>query len=84
MKIIEIIHVRLVGQDLAAIVEEVRASVRPEARAGSIRFYGRTGLVAELAIHITHSNQIESKMGIQLAAGLEKFGLVNRTVWEEL
>ena len=90
MRWIEIITLRTGDTDAEALTAEIRATLtRHGSEKGAVN---ATLLVSatvrgDLSIHLHHvtkdARPPEAQLGTRLARGLEDFGLVSRTLWQE-
>lgn len=88
MKIIEIIHVRLLAREPKILSERIRESIDYEITDKVFTIFQRDNLESDLAVHI-HRNEYNrqsgpGQFGIHLASSLKAYGLVDHTVWKEL
>ena len=87
MRILEVIHLRMMGEapeDLAGLVREAAEDAHDAVQA---RVYRHARLEGDLLIHL-HRNEAEesaraSALGIRLASILRSHGLVDHSVWVE-
>jgi hypothetical protein len=89
MKILEIIHLRSSGEPIESLSQLIRESLAAERKSVEVvALYRRHGLDTDLAVHIQHTEvsgrRGPSDLALQLASALGAYGLVERTLWEEL
>ena len=87
MSRLEIIHLRS-PEPLEALGHRIRESIQAEDKSDdAVTVYRRKGLETDIAVHIHHgasrAREGPSRLGLQLAASLRTFGLVEHTLWEE-
>ena len=89
MRQLEVIHLRSSGQSAETLSEQIRRSIRAaETGTRVVTVYRRKGLETDVAIHISHPEEVgadmRSSLGLRLASELKAYGLVEHTLWEEL
>lgn len=89
MSRLEIIHLRSSGESPESLSRQIRESIGAEdASTEVIRLYHRDGLDTDVAVHIHRlkapARPGPSDLGLQLAAALRAFGLVEHTLWEQM
>ena len=88
MKTLEIIHLRLAGQNPQTLVEVIRKSIDAEPEPMDIRIYRHTRLETDLVVHlhreVAEKSDRASDLGARLASVLREHGMVEHSVWEEL
>ena len=88
MKRLEIIHLRSSGQPLESLGERIRESISSGGgNEAVVTLYRRHGLETDLAVHICCHGKPQTRpsdLGLNLAAALREYGLVEHTLWEEL
>ncbi len=87
MRILEIIHLRLVGASNRNLIEVIRTSIASMNDLLEARIYRNAKLDTDLAIHlsrqITGRNDQASDLGQRLAAAFREHGMVEHTIWIE-
>ncbi|MFV2073804.1 MAG: hypothetical protein ACC742_14280 [Thermoanaerobaculales bacterium] len=88
MKTLEIIHLRLAGENPQTLVEVIRKSIDSESDPTEARIYRHARLKTDLAVHlhreVAGKSDRASDLGIRLASLLREHGMVEHSVWEEL
>jgi hypothetical protein len=85
MKILEVIHLRMMGDEPEDLAELVRAATENVHDAVEARVYRHARLEGDLLIHL-HRNKAQegvqmSSLGLRLASILRSRGLVDHSVW---
>jgi len=87
MKQLEIIQLRLAGNDAAGLVEDIRRSIGAESEKSSVRIYRHATVASDLGIHIhleaDGNGACNSDLGLRLASALREHGMVEHTVWRD-
>jgi hypothetical protein len=88
MKWLEIVHLRLAGDNPGVLVDSIRKTVDSEAHSMEVRIYRHTKLETDLVIHlhreVTGGRELTSDLGARLASVLRDYGMVEHSVWREL
>jgi hypothetical protein len=84
----EVIHLRVVAQDLEEILPTLRhliEEIREKENCGKVELFRRARVETDVCLHLYHESGLEpaggSKVGVRLAASLKSYGMVNHTVW---
>ena len=84
MKWMEIIEVRLAAADPDSI-HDMLASLEACEECRHVHSYSRLNVHSDFSVHLHHDTDripaAGSPLGLQLAAGLKTFGLVNHSIW---
>jgi hypothetical protein len=87
MKTLEIIHLRLAGNNPQNLVDIIREAIGPHGDELDICIYQHTKLTNDLSVHLkresTGRDEDASDVGTRLAALLKDFGMVAHSVWTE-
>ena len=87
VKSLEIVHLRMAGEDLEALVKEIRRACDGWEDAAHMRMYRHGRLNSDLQIHLLHDAPGDvpqaSDFGTHLASVLRIYGIVDHTVWLE-
>ena len=88
MKTLEVLHLRLAGEERGTLVDLIRRSVEPDEPSIDVRIYGHETLATDLVVHL-HQDATEqavrpSDLGVRLAALLRDYGMVEHSVWSRL
>ena len=85
MRILEVIHLRMRGEDPEDLAELVRAAAEDAPDAVEARVYRHARVEGDLLIHLhrngTGDGAQVSTLGIRLASILRSHGLVDHSVW---
>lgn len=88
MNTLEVVHLRLAGDDIDQLAEVVRQAVGDISRSNSVRIYRHARVENDLLIHIhrgeTSGDEKASELGLQLASLLRIYGLVEHSVWVQV
>ena len=91
MKWLEIIELRTIGSRRKDIVTELRKlldDLRKELSEDGVSAFSRVLFDGDFSIHLLHDSTVVaedgSPLGLQLAASLSEFGLVNHSIWLEI
>ncbi|MBT8397279.1 MAG: hypothetical protein HKO65_19875 [Gemmatimonadetes bacterium] len=87
MNTLEVIHLRMTGVDPATLAKNIRAAVEPSSEQIEMKIYLHERVETDLCVHLhrevdERGDQI-SKLGIQLASMLRRYGIVEHSVWAE-
>ena len=87
MKTLEIIHLRLAGDNLQTLVDVIRTSIDSGPGPMKVRIYRHARLKNDLVVHL-HREGAErsdhaSDLGERLASVLREHGMVEHSVWKE-
>lgn len=88
MKTLEVLHLRLAGEERSTLVDLIQRSVETDEPAIDVRIFGHATLACDLVVHLhreataraTHA----SDLGVRLAALLRNYGMVEHSVWSRL
>jgi len=88
MRWLEIIHLRLAGENPGALVDAIRKTVDSGTDSMGVRIYRHAKLESDLIVHL-HRNAAgatgrASDLGARLASVLREYGMVEHSVWQEL
>lgn len=85
MTILEVIHLRMAGDDSETLVDLVRAAVEDPVDPPGVRIYRHARVEGDLLIHIHRRGPKEaieaSELGLRLASVLRLHALVDHSVW---
>lgn len=85
MSRLEILHLRMAGDDLPGLAEEIRRAVAGERDLLSLRIWRHATIADDLGIHLfveaVDAPDSQSNLGLRLAAALREHGMVEHTVW---
>ena len=85
MRTLEVIHLRLAGDDPERLAEVARASVGGPSEGAAVRIYRHARVENDLLVHIERENgegtDRASDLGVELATLLRQYGLVEHSVW---
>lgn len=85
MRILEVIHLRMMGDAPEDLAEWVRAAAEDAHDAVEARVYRHSRLEGDLLIHLHRKEAAESArvsaLGMRLASLLRSHGLVEHSVW---
>ncbi len=91
MKWIEVVQLRASERNqnvLESRLKELVKGINRENGHGRIMIFRRTLVPMDYSIHLVHhDNVVEnqgSSLGLQLAAALKEFGLVNHSIWKDV
>ncbi len=88
MKRLEIVHIRLYGPLPASLIRDIQASVADEGDQVQLRIYRRTGVSADLSLHLHMDAQPDgtevTELGLRLTDALGEYGIVMCTQWNEV
>ena len=87
MKILEIVHLRMVGDRLETLVQDIRQACIGWGDRAQVGIYRHRRLGSDLVIHL-HRNEPDgepepSDLGTHLASVLRIYGIVDHSVWSE-
>jgi DNA-binding FadR family transcriptional regulator len=87
LKRLEVIHLRLAGQDPEALIQEIRDCVIRRDPKMIIRTYQHAAVETDIAIHIQmaepSANPVDAELGVRLSTALREYGMVEHTLWME-
>lgn len=87
MNTLEIIHLRMAGESLQALVDVIRKSVGSQPDSVDVRVYRHTKLETDLLVHLHRAMAQQSdcpcECGERLASMLRAYGMVEHSVWVE-
>lgn len=87
MRQLEIIHLRLAGERPRELCAEIRRSLAACCEPGSVHIYHHGAISTDLAVHLRVSGEActgrPGALGVQLAASLREYGMVDHAVWIE-
>jgi hypothetical protein len=87
MKSLEIIHLRMAGDNPQALVDLIRKSVGSQLDLMDVRMYCHARLETDLVVHLhremTQQSDRASECGERLASMLRAYGMVEHSVWVE-
>ena len=85
MKILEVIHLRMAGDDAAHLAEFVRVAAEEAPGLPEVRTYRHARVEGDLLVHLQReasAQKIEpSELGVRLASVLRAHGMVEHSVW---
>jgi len=85
MSILEVIHLRMAGNDPTALAETVGTVVGDAVDLRDLRIYRHARVEGDLLVHLhreaTDPRDQASELGLRLAALLRAHGLVEHSVW---
>jgi hypothetical protein len=85
MSVLEVIRLRMAGDDSETLERVVQAAVENAGEAPEVRIYRHARVEGDLLLHLHHPPSEErteaSEVGIRLAAILRAHGLVDHSVW---
>ena len=85
MRILEVIHLRMAGDDSESLAEFVQAAVEDAIDSPEVHIYRHARVEGDLLIHLHHGESDErlqaSALGVRLASVLKVHGLVDHSVW---
>jgi len=85
MNVLEVLHLRLAGDDLEEIVDLVRRATEGHEDPSSLCIYRHSRVQGDLLIHLRRAEPSQtnqpSELGLGLAALLRMHGLVEHSVW---
>lgn len=85
MKILEVIHLRMAGDDPKSLAELVRTAVGDAADPPDLRIYHHARMEGDLLVHLYREGADEAKqaseLGLRLALLLRIHGLVEHSIW---
>ena len=85
MRILEVIHLRMAGDDAEALAEFVQTAVEDAIDSPEVRIYRHARVEGDLLVHIHHGESDErieaSELGVRLASVLRVHGLMDHSVW---
>ena len=85
MKILEVIHLRMAGDESETLAEFVRTAAEDAADFAEVRIYRHARVEGDFLIHIRRRGPNEgieaSQLGVRLASALRAHGLVDHSVW---
>ena len=88
MKRLEIVHIRLYGPLPESLIRDIQESVADEGDQVQLRIYRRTGVSADLSLHLHMDAQSDdtkvTELGLRLTDALGEYGLVKCTQWSEV
>jgi hypothetical protein len=87
MRILEVIHLRMAGDDSESLAEFVQAAVEDAIDSPEVHMYRHARVEGDLLIHIHHGESDDgleaSELGVRLASVLRVHGMVDHSVWLE-
>ena len=88
MRRLEIVHIRLNGPLPESLIRDIQESVAGEGDQVQLRIYRRTGVSADLSLHLhmdARSDDAEvTELGLRLTDALGEYGIVKCTQWSEV
>ena len=82
MRILEVIHLRMGGDDPQDLADLARAVAAEDSGDVEVRVYRHPSVEGDLLIHLHHDGGAQmSPLGIRLASILRSCGLVDHSVW---
>jgi len=85
MKILEVIHLRMAGDESETLAEFVRTAAEDAADFAEVRIYRHARVEGDILIHIHRRGPKEgteaSELGVRMASVLRLHGLVDHSVW---
>ena len=88
MRWLEIIHLRLAGENPGALVDAIRKTVDSGTDSMEVRIYRHAKLETDLIVHLHRDAAGGPKgtceLGARLASVLREYGMVEHSVWQEL
>lgn len=85
MNTLEVIHLRMCGDDLELLVNTVQEAVEEAADPPDIRIYRHARIEGDLLLHLNREASSRgsqfSELGLRLASVLRFHGLVEHSVW---
>lgn len=88
MKRLEIVHIRLYGPLAESLIRDIQESVAEEGDQVQLRIYRRTGVSADLSLHLHMDAQSDdtkvTELGLRLTDALGEYGIVKCTQWSEV
>jgi hypothetical protein len=85
MRILEVIHLRMAGDDSEALAEFVQAAVEDAIASPEVRIYRHARMEGDLLVHLHHEESGERiqacELGVRLASVLRVHGLLDHSVW---
>ncbi len=91
MRRLEIVHIRLYGPLPESLIRDIQESVASVAEEGDqvqLRIYRRTGVSADLSLHLHLDAQSDdtkvTELGLRLTDALGEYGIVKCTQWNEV
>ena len=87
MKRLEIIHVRLAVGYPEDLIGDIQRTAAEQNQKCDLKVYLHAELPTDLAIHIlhesSHTEELASSLGLQLASEMKEHGMVEHSVWIE-
>jgi len=87
VRTLEIIHLRMAGDNPQTLVDLIRRSVGPQPDLVDVRIYHHAKLETDLVVHLHRAETQQSdracECGERLASMLRAYGLVEHSVWFE-
>jgi len=85
MRILEVIHLRMAGDESETLAERVQTAVEDAVDPPEVRVYHHATVEGDLLIHIHHQGSDDrihvTELGVRLASVLRVHGLVDHSVW---
>jgi hypothetical protein len=85
MNTLEMLHLRMAGEDLDDLVELVRKVTDPPGGSAAVNIFRHSRVQGDLLIHLYWDRPDQgdqpSELGLRLASLLRKHGLVEHSVW---
>ncbi len=85
MKTLEVIHLRMSGDDQESLVNLVRAAVKDAAGSPDVRIYRHARIEGDFLVHLHREGDGQrdqvSELGLRLVSLLRFHGLVEHSVW---
>ncbi len=85
MRILEVIHLLMAGDDSEALAEFVQTAVEDAIDSPEVRIYRHARMEGDLLVHLHHGESDDciqaSELGVRLASVLRVHGLVDHSVW---
>jgi len=84
-RVLEIVHLRLAGDETQTLLELVQGAVAQEGTEASVHVFRHAGITSDLAVHIVRgeveATEAPSDLGNRIASILRWHGLVEHSVW---
>lgn len=85
MKILEVIHLRMAGNDPERLAAVVLAVVGEAGESPTVRIYRHARVEGDLLVHLHHEGAGQrdqfSELGLRLSSVLRSHGLIEHSVW---
>ena len=87
MNTLEVIHLRLAGENPKTLAGKIRTAVESSSHPTNMRIYRHGRVETDLVVHL-HREMEEggdrvTQLGTQLASMLRRYGIVEHSVWVE-